>query len=370
MEVKFVSSQSTLSYGASEADDDADPYSQFQSHRVQHTKKLKPYVDSDVPLAKFPRVRRKSRSKKGGKGKEENVPRDAKLPQMQNSASLPSLPSIARGRVGAMAFVNSDSSKQHRLPQRSFPQLLSCPFKHLPNMSPSQTSDVNVYHALQDFANGEFSTAVKRLNRAISQDSRNFVPKFIRGLCFAALKRFELAHRDFSGCCKIEESALAYFNRGVAMSNLFNYPRAIRNFSKAISIDKTESDFYKNRALLYRRNGDYRLAQKDYQTLRSLSMLEAGVGEGVGAEMTFVDSSPFNSDASSTSISYLAEDSSINQAKDAIHSESRRNSSKPGVILPKQSRRKTKGRKVRGGRVRSKMLLLFSMFSTFARKSR
>ena len=115
-----------------------------------------------------------------------------------------------------------------------------------------------------------------------SQDSTNFLPWFVRGLCYAKLKKWNSAIKDFTKCCNISKTdltdrsastaALAFFNRGVAKSRCleFEFSEAIKDFSEAIILDKGEKDYYKNRALLYRRNGDYQLAQKDYQVVQSL----------------------------------------------------------------------------------------------------
>jgi tetratricopeptide (TPR) repeat protein len=122
--------------------------------------------------------------------------------------------------------------------------------------------------------------AVKKLSRAVEQDVLNPLPRFVRGLCYSKLKKYDRAIRDFGQCCKLGKSditdrtsaatALAYFNSGVAKSRSLNFDSAIQDFSEAILLDKNEEDFYRNRALLYRRNGDYKLAQKDYQSVQGI----------------------------------------------------------------------------------------------------
>ena len=150
--------------------------------------------------------------------------------------------------------------------------------KLLPDMTPDQSLDVNVSIGLRDFTGEQYKSSLKRLNKAIIHHPNDITPRFVRGLCLEKLCQYDLALKDFSVCCQLGmqyenryECALAYFNRGVISNCMQNFKGAMEHFTKAISLYDLDPDFYGNRALLYRRSGDFQNAQKDYHSMRNLS---------------------------------------------------------------------------------------------------
>ncbi|GMH56985.1 hypothetical protein TrLO_g11314 [Triparma laevis f. longispina] len=317
---------------------DVDPSSSFEKERVYYQKKLKPFVDTNVPISKFTegkkRVKKRKKLKKikrRGSLIEDSDDDDLKkLEKMEEDgtgmdASMRRMTTLERspksGKRRAIIKVNQNNKKPHQVRRLQLPVLLSSDFKELPNLSPQQTQDINISHGLRDYASGEHKLALKKFTRAAEQDSSNFLPWFVRGLCYAKLNKWDSAVKDFTKCCNISKAdltdrtahtaALAFFNRGVARSRCLKFGDAIKDFSEAIILNKGEEDYYKNRALLYRRNGDYQLAQKDYQVMRTMNEKASADSHSktkqnaLSEEISFVDSSPHSPDKMSTSLSDL-----------------------------------------------------------------
>jgi tetratricopeptide (TPR) repeat protein len=156
------------------------------------------------------------------------------------------------------------------------PKALSCEVLVLSDMSPAQTVDINVSSGILSFNRKEFDVALNRLNRSILQHRKAFLPRFIRGLCHYHLMNWNDAKKDFEVCCKSNEAkkrddfdqALAFYNRSVVWMKLQDSKRAMDDLNTAISMFSFEKTFYKNRALLLRRFGDFQSAQNDYKLIR------------------------------------------------------------------------------------------------------
>jgi tetratricopeptide (TPR) repeat protein len=70
-----------------------------------------------------------------------------------------------------------------------------------------------------------------------------------------------------AGCAEIHRPTLdaeAYFNRGLAYLQKYQYDQAISDFTKAIEIDPRSASAYNNRGLAWKNKGDYDRAIADY----------------------------------------------------------------------------------------------------------
>ena len=159
--------------------------------------------------------------------------------------------------------------------------LIASRMKLLPDMTPDQSLDANVSIGLRDFTGEQYKSSLKRLNKAILQHPYDLTPRFVRGLCYEKLCKYELALKDFVVCCQLGMQddnryacALSYYNRGVICACLQKFDDAMDHFTAAISLYDLDPDFYSNRALLYRRSGDFQNAQSDYQSMRRLTYVE------------------------------------------------------------------------------------------------
>jgi tetratricopeptide (TPR) repeat protein len=160
------------------------------------------------------------------------------------------------------------------------PGILSCDVMVLRDMSPSQTMDVNISMALKDFSRSMYQSSIVRLNRTILKNPHSFLPRFLRGICHYYLECYIASKRDFSVCCMNTcnnnhkdaeyDRALAFFNRSVVWMKMNNSERAMSDINEAIDIYSFEMGFFSNRALLYRRRGNFEAAQQDYKMMRRI----------------------------------------------------------------------------------------------------
>mmetsp|Transcript_59564 Transcript_59564/g.69607 ORF Transcript_59564/g.69607 Transcript_59564/m.69607 type:complete len:637 (+) Transcript_59564:347-2257(+) len=212
----------------------------------------------------------------------ENRPRNERSSYMKREPrhSVKDLPPISRRKTRSQ----TKSIKKHGIIPPLSPktdEILCCDLKELPDMSPDQTIDVNISKGLKEFQTFNYESSVKRFNVALKRSTtmNNMLATFVRGLCHGKLNNIDLALKDFTNCCtmqqtgsvtNLQEVALSFFNRGVILGKKRKMGRAIADFSKAISLYGYDSDFYANRALIHRRLGDYVKAQEDYQSVKTL----------------------------------------------------------------------------------------------------
>ena len=142
-------------------------------------------------------------------------------------------------------------------------------------MSPAQTIDVNIKIGLIAFDRQQYLSSLNCFDKCVSQHPECFLSRFVRGLCNYYLIELQTAETDFTICCEMENSysddytrALAFYNRSIVRMRLGETEKAMADINKAISLNNFENAFYKNRALLYRRRGDFDAAQYDYETIR------------------------------------------------------------------------------------------------------
>ena len=69
--------------------------------------------------------------------------------------------------------------------------------------------------------------------------------------------------------------ASAYYNRGLAYSNLGNYKLAILNYDRAIEINRKDADAYYNRGNAYSRLGNSTYANQDWKMAAKLGNIFA-----------------------------------------------------------------------------------------------
>lgn len=166
------------------------------------------------------------------------------------------------------------STSTTTFPLHTIPDILSCDIMVLSDMSPAQTIDINVKIGLQSFNRAQYANALSYLDRSILQNPGLFLSRFVRGLCNYNLMHLHTAERDFTICCQARHSrddhdqALAFHNRSVIRIRLDETEKAMDDINKAISLDSFENSFYKNRALLYRRSGNFEAAKHDYEIIR------------------------------------------------------------------------------------------------------
>ena len=93
-----------------------------------------------------------------------------------------------------------------------------------------------------------------------------------RGNAFYEFGSFDLAIKDYSRALSLNPADVdAYYNRGNIFSDLGDLERAIQDYTEAIRLQPTHDFAYFNRGNCYLRQGDMDQATADYQKAYSLS---------------------------------------------------------------------------------------------------
>lgn len=209
-------------------------------------------------------------------------------------------------------LTSSSSSDSQQIKQNTIPDIICHEVILLHDMNPGQTTDMNISLALTDFTRTMYQSTIDRLDRTtLLKDPNAFLPNFIKGVCHYYLDDLENAKKDFTICCacvvgrssggggggtegrkKINkgqrseyEKALAFFNRSIVWMKLNRVEQSMEDIDKAICLYPFEQAFFSNRALLFRRLGNFESAQEDYAMRRTL-LVDDPVEGGVDSEKT------------------------------------------------------------------------------------
>ena len=111
---------------------------------------------------------------------------------------------------------------------------------------------------------GEFESAVKDFDMAISLNPKNAVYYNDRGSCYFEKQMYDEAIKDFSECIKSNPGiAVIYINRAFCFHDILQYDEAIKDFSEAIRLEPDNDIAYFSRGLSYSNTGKHDLALED-----------------------------------------------------------------------------------------------------------
>ena len=109
------------------------------------------------------------------------------------------------------------------------------------------------------------SKAVDYLTQAIRLDPDDVKAYYNRGVAYSDLKQYQQAINDYTQAIRIDPSLVpAYNNRGVTYGRLKQYQQAINDFDQAIRLDPSLTQAYSNRGITYAGLKQYQQAIKDY----------------------------------------------------------------------------------------------------------
>ena len=98
------------------------------------------------------------------------------------------------------------------------------------------------------------------------------LPRFSRGLSYAAISEHREAINDFTEVIKLEpKNTDAYNNRGLSNAAIGEHRKAINDFTEVIKLEPKNTDAYNNRALSYAQLGDFLEAIDDLTTAIKLN---------------------------------------------------------------------------------------------------
>jgi tetratricopeptide (TPR) repeat protein len=142
---------------------------------------------------------------------------------------------------------------------------------------------------------GNFSMAVVHLERAVAADSANVNALYMLGYSYYHAENYKSAVSAFSKVINYRPAETsAYYYRGKARTYMANYApnlantereklflSAVRDFSKAISLNGDDMKFYQNRALAYHDYGVLKAQKtpKFYDKTKALEALRACIAD-------------------------------------------------------------------------------------------
>lgn len=85
-----------------------------------------------------------------------------------------------------------------------------------------------------------------------------------------ALNVYSLCLKDARKAKITDQTSILYCNRGICFNKLNDKEKALKNFTKAIEVNKNYSKAIANRFLLYYNKGDYLEALDDYNKLKEI----------------------------------------------------------------------------------------------------
>lgn len=124
--------------------------------------------------------------------------------------------------------------------------------------------DNGIRRGVRAYVSGDYDRAIYYFS-LISEQISCGACYMLRGIGNFKAGHLNKAEREFTTSLeRVGADAYVYFNRGVTRSYLNDLKGAIDDFTMAISLNPKEKKFFYNRGLVYRRLGQYYLAEKDY----------------------------------------------------------------------------------------------------------
>lgn len=160
-------------------------------------------------------------------------------------------------------------------------------------------SSFNYQKAIEALGNDDLQAAKDALLKEVDEHKTNgYAYLFLSSIYLdkeefgEALTSIDNAIRHIPSKDK-EYRALSYYRRAGIFKAMDDYDKALRDYSAAISIDKTDEDFYSDRAQIYYEQEQYGLAESDYEAIKKLNpsglMSYMGIGRNRIAQGRYDD---------------------------------------------------------------------------------
>lgn len=123
------------------------------------------------------------------------------------------------------------------------------------------------------FQEKRYEEALLQANRAIKMESNNLVKLayLLRGTLFDICGQYARAEREFRTALTLDPALhQAHFNLSVSLLKMGNDSGALHEITLALHGDPVNEQYLRNRALIYRRMGNFALAQSEYAKLEAL----------------------------------------------------------------------------------------------------
>ena len=131
-------------------------------------------------------------------------------------------------------------------------------------MGPTANEEDLVKYAFALFLNHDFAKSLEVANMGLKKNPRHAAFNRLAMYNNTDLKRFEEALKAadvfFNECDKADYSYLDYMYYGHLLEELKKYDEAVGQYEKAVELDPTKTDLYKNISSVYEQKNDYKKA--------------------------------------------------------------------------------------------------------------
>ena len=136
-------------------------------------------------------------------------------------------------------------------------------------MGPTATEEDLVKYAFALFLNHDFEKSLEVANMGLQKNAHHAAFNRLAMYNYTDLKRFDEAIKAadifFNECEKADYSYLDYMYYGHLLESLKKYDDAVIQYEKAVKMDPTKTDLYKNISSAYEQKNDYKKAISAYQ---------------------------------------------------------------------------------------------------------
>lgn len=118
----------------------------------------------------------------------------------------------------------------------------------------------NIYYKQENY-----DKAIFEYTKVLQLDPENFEATYLRGVCYAVLKRVDPAEADLKKAIEINpDFASSYYVLGDIYLTKGEIDAAISNLTKAIELDPENPEYYNRRATAYYNKGEANSSREDY----------------------------------------------------------------------------------------------------------
>lgn len=197
--------------------------------------------------------------------------------QKEISKRIYAKPHEIQEKIHKHLYETYHTSKHDAIPQD--PLLHHCIAIDPQSISKSAGKSLLVAKAFFLYKEQRYEEALLQSNRAIKMQGNNLVKLafLLRGVLFDIGGHYTKAEHEFRTCLKLDPNLhQAHFNLSVSLLKMGKDEQALQEISLALQFNPANEQYLRNRALIYRRMGNFALAQSEYTRLESLPGATAG----------------------------------------------------------------------------------------------
>ena len=117
----------------------------------------------------------------------------------------------------------------------------------------------------ENFDAKKYDEALEYFNKAIANNSNNYMAYFYRGQCYQNKNIIQSAYEDYAHSVALNENfGRGYFGLGSVLLRTNNSDKAIEEFTKAINLELNNEMYYFMRGNAYFAKNDFKNAEKDF----------------------------------------------------------------------------------------------------------